>query len=101
MLKLVVPLGFVVLAAATAERTGPVSPVERAAASAIRAEALRGRIRFLASDLLEGRGPATTGDKVAEEYIARLAQEAGNSAQREKRKTIMDDDIKKARQVVG
>jgi histone H3/H4 len=37
----------------------------------------------------------------AEEYIARLAQEAGNSAAREKRKTIMDDDIKKARQVVG
>jgi len=37
----------------------------------------------------------------AEEYIARLAQEASASAQREKRKTIMDDDIKKARQVVG
>jgi histone H3/H4 len=37
----------------------------------------------------------------AEEYIARLAQEASGSAQREKRKTIMDDDIKKARQVVG
>ena len=37
----------------------------------------------------------------AEEYIARLAQEASASAEREKRKTIMDDDIKKARQVVG
>jgi histone H3/H4 len=37
----------------------------------------------------------------AEEYIGRLAQEAAASAQREKRKTIMDADIKKAREVVG
>jgi len=37
----------------------------------------------------------------AEEYIGRLAQEASASAQREKRKTIMDGDIRKAREVVG
>ncbi len=54
-----------------------------------------------------GGGLRTSGPAVelavaaAEEYIARLAQESGNSAAREKRKTIMDDDIKKARQVVG
>jgi histone H3/H4 len=39
--------------------------------------------------------------QAAEEYIARLAQEASASAQKEKRKTIMDADIKKAREVIG
>ena len=37
----------------------------------------------------------------AEDYIARLAQEASNSAQGDRRKTIMDADVKKAREVVG
>jgi len=36
----------------------------------IRTEGLRGDIRFLASDLLEGRGPATRGDQLARAYIA-------------------------------
>ncbi|MDP3569755.1 MAG: M28 family peptidase [Archangium sp.] len=31
---------------------------------------LRGHISFLASDLLEGRGPATAGDRLAQQYIA-------------------------------
>jgi histone H3/H4 len=39
--------------------------------------------------------------QAAEEYIARLAQEASAAAQKEKRKTIMDADIKKAREVIG
>lgn len=33
----------------------------------------------------------------AEDYIARLAREAGQAAQGEKRKTVMDGDIEKAR----
>lgn len=33
----------------------------------------------------------------AEDYIARLAREAGEAAQGEKRKTVMDGDIEKAR----
>lgn len=37
----------------------------------------------------------------AEEYIARLAQEASASARKERRKTIMDADIRRAREVVG
>jgi histone H3/H4 len=37
----------------------------------------------------------------AEEYIARLAQAASAAATHEKRKTIMDADIKKARESVG
>ena len=39
--------------------------------------------------------------EAAEEYISRLAREASASAQREKRKTIMDADIKRARETVG
>jgi len=37
----------------------------------------------------------------AEEYIGRLAQEASAVALKDKRKTIMDADIRKAREVVG
>ena len=37
----------------------------------------------------------------AEGYIARLAQEASASAQSERRKTIMDSDITKAREALG
>lgn len=38
--------------------------------SQITAPALTGHIRFLASDALEGRGPATRGDALAQQYIA-------------------------------
>ncbi len=37
----------------------------------------------------------------AEEYIARLAREAQSSALTERRKTIMDGDIDKARAKIG
>ena len=43
---------------------------ERAAASAIRENRMRADVRFLSSDLLEGRGPATRGDRLAREYLA-------------------------------
>ncbi len=36
-----------------------------------------------------------------EGYVARLAQEASASAQKERRKTIMDADIQKAREHLG
>src|ERR1700682_2160629 len=35
-----------------------------------RAEVLRAHNKFLASDLLEGRGPGTRGDSLATEYLA-------------------------------
>lgn len=44
-----------------------------AAAPAVKpidAAELRGHIKFLASDLLEGRGPATNGDRLAQQYVA-------------------------------
>jgi hypothetical protein len=50
--------------------TSAISPAETAAAKEITPELIRSHIRFLASDLLEGRGPATRGDQLAEEYIA-------------------------------
>jgi Zn-dependent M28 family amino/carboxypeptidase len=42
---------------------------ERTAAEAIRARSMRADIRFLSSDLLEGRGPSTRGDRLAEQYV--------------------------------
>jgi Zn-dependent M28 family amino/carboxypeptidase len=54
-----------------------VSAADRAAAAVIRPERLRGHIRFLASDLLEGRGPATRGDRLAQAYIAAQLESLG------------------------
>ena len=39
--------------------------------------ALRGHIRFLASDLLEGRGPGSRGDELAQHYIAAQFESLG------------------------
>ena len=55
--------------AAAPAPTSPVSPAERTAAKAITEDALRGHVRFLSSDLLEGRAPASRGDRLAQEYI--------------------------------
>lgn len=48
---------------------GLPEPVRQAAAS-IDPEKIRAHVRFLASDLLEGRGPGTRGAELAAEYIA-------------------------------
>lgn len=50
-----------------------VTPAQREASGRITSEGLKADIRFLSSDLLEGRGPASRGDALAEAYIqARL-----------------------------
>ena len=41
-----------------------------AALNEIRAEAIRAHVKFLSSDLLEGRGPGTRGDALTTSYIA-------------------------------
>jgi Zn-dependent M28 family amino/carboxypeptidase len=46
-------------------------------ASMITEGAMRAHIRFLASDLLEGRGPGTRGDELAQLYIATQLQSYG------------------------
>lgn len=55
---------------AAAPQPEPITPAETAAARAITPERLRAHIRYLADDLLEGRGPATRGDRLAQAYIA-------------------------------
>jgi len=50
---------------------------EKNAATAINDATLRAHIRFLADDLLEGRGPGTRGDQLAQRYIATQFQALG------------------------
>jgi len=46
------------------------SAAEQRGLSAITASGLRAHTRFLADDLLEGRGPGTTGDAITQRYLA-------------------------------
>src|ERR1700727_2580391 len=47
-----------------------VPPAARQAAAGIDPEKIRAHVRFLSSDLLEGRGPGKRGGQLAAEYIA-------------------------------
>lgn len=47
----------------------PPAAVQAVAESTITEASLRGDIRFLADDLLEGRGPGTRGDELAMQYV--------------------------------
>jgi Zn-dependent M28 family amino/carboxypeptidase len=47
-----------------------ITPDERKAADTIQARGIRADTRFLSSDLLEGRAPATRGEALAREYVA-------------------------------
>ncbi|MEP7085941.1 MAG: peptidase M28, partial [Gemmatimonadota bacterium] len=55
----------------------PASVVAQAAADPITAAQIDGDLRFLSSDLLEGRAPATRADKLTTEYIADQLRSAG------------------------
>ncbi|XXF75858.1 M20/M25/M40 family metallo-hydrolase [Myxococcaceae bacterium GXIMD 01537] len=57
-------------AAVAAEGPPPATPAEKAAAQSIQEHMLRAHVGFLAHDLLEGRGPGTRGDALAQAYIA-------------------------------
>jgi len=58
------------LSQAPAPASGVVSPaLEKAGRTFITRGALEAPIRFLASDLLEGRGPGTRGDELARLYL--------------------------------
>jgi Zn-dependent M28 family amino/carboxypeptidase len=54
-----------------------VSPAAREAARQIDQGSLAGPVRMLADDLLEGRGPATRGDRLARTYIASVLELLG------------------------
>ncbi|MCY1045401.1 M28 family metallopeptidase [Corallococcus sp. bb12-1] len=70
---------FVALSSTSAVAAGAASPTsqEKVAQQAITQDVLRAHVRFLASDLLEGRGPGTRGDALAREYIAAQFEELG------------------------
>ncbi len=60
-------LGAVALLASSGGSLVP--PEQKKAAGEITPELLRAHVRFLASDLLEGRGTAARGDQLAEAYV--------------------------------
>ena len=60
---------FALIGTATAEVAAVPPAVEQAARTQITRAALEAPIRFLASDLLEGRGPGTRADQVARLYL--------------------------------
>ncbi len=55
----------------------PANDVQKIANSTITESSLRGDIRFLADDLLEGRGPGTRGDKLAMSFIISQFEQMG------------------------
>ena len=61
------------LAAAPPARTSP------AAERVITTDSIRAHVRFLASDLLEGRGPGTRGDALAEPTSPRSSSRSGST----------------------
>jgi hypothetical protein len=64
-------------AQAPAKRAVELSPAEKAAAAEITPDLLRAHVRFLSDDLLEGRGPAGRGDRLAQLYIATQMEALG------------------------
>jgi hypothetical protein len=57
------------LAGAATPPPATLTPAEKSAANAITEGVIRGHVRFLASDLLEGRAPASRGDFLAQQYV--------------------------------
>ena len=81
-LAALIPAAALAQAPAAPAATGPVTPhvpslAEQAASARIRPEAIRAHVKFLASDLLEGRAPATRGDELARAYVASQMEAAG------------------------
>lgn len=56
-----------------------VLAADKGGAAQITPQALSGHVRFLASDALEGRGPATRGDLLTQQYIAAQFETLGLS----------------------
>jgi Zn-dependent M28 family amino/carboxypeptidase len=70
---------LVCASSARAQGVRPVTltPAEKTAAAVITPALLRAHVRFLADDLLEGRGPASRGDTLAQRYIASQMEALG------------------------
>jgi len=72
-------LGALLTTAAAGSAAVP-EPVEQAARAYITRPALEASIRFLSSDLLEGRGPATRGDQLTRLYLQTRLEGMGYQA---------------------
>lgn len=70
-------LGLIVAASQPVSSAGRRTAGVDATLAAIRPEALRAHVDFLADDLLEGRGTGTRGYDIAARYVASLFQAAG------------------------
>jgi Zn-dependent M28 family amino/carboxypeptidase len=66
-----------VVAAGAAAQTPQLPAGAQQAAESIKRQDVEGPLRFLADDLLEGRGPATRGDELTQLYLATQMQEMG------------------------
>jgi Zn-dependent M28 family amino/carboxypeptidase len=58
------------LSLSTAALTQSIPPAVKSAEASVDPEKIRAHVRFLADDLLEGRGPGTRGGEIAAQYIA-------------------------------
>jgi len=72
-----VAVALMALPFVAATTTSSVPPAMQRALDAFSANALRAHDRFLASDMLEGRGPGTRGDDLAMQYIAAQFEAVG------------------------
>ena len=70
-------LALVLLAPLALDAQGRPTVAPSSAPSGITAAEIDGHLRFLSSDLLEGRAPATRGGRLAAEYIAAQLRAAG------------------------
>ena len=66
----VVGMSWMGLSLAAVDSQMGLPPEAAAAMSGIDAERIRAHVKFLADDLLEGRGPGTRGGELAANYIA-------------------------------
>src|SRR5690348_1289285 len=77
MKRLAFLLAIAALAIGATTSSTEMPAAVKTAISLFRADAIAAHDKFLASDLLEGRGPGTRGDAIAEEYIASEFQSYG------------------------
>ncbi len=74
--NILILLGLLALPTSLCAQTAAQSPADRAAAEIDR-DAIEGPVRFLADDLLEGRGPASRGDELTQLYLSSTLEMMG------------------------
>jgi Zn-dependent M28 family amino/carboxypeptidase len=77
IITVAIPLCYCSVTVAQDGRRDRISDSDLAAAAVVDEATLRGHIRFLADDLLEGRGPGSRGDALTQAYLATQFQSLG------------------------